>query len=107
MRKTAVLLAMAIVAGAASAQLKTQAQAPAPAPAPQLQVPAEPPIESARRVERDAAMKLVKEGKAVFVDVRPRDAYDSGHIAGSISIPLTEIIARMKELPAKKEIITY
>jgi 3-mercaptopyruvate sulfurtransferase SseA len=109
MRKTAVLFAIAIVAGAASAQMKTSTQPPSPIQisGPKLQPQPEPPLESARRVDRDAAMKMVKAGKAVYVDVRSRESYNEGHIPGAISIPLSEVLVRLKDLPPKKEIITY
>jgi 3-mercaptopyruvate sulfurtransferase SseA len=111
MRKLAVLASLMLVASA-GAQYKSSPTPPAPAPAPQPVVmspaPApEPPIESAKRIERDAAIKMVDEKKAVFVDVRPKDAYDAGHIKGSLNIPLSDLITRVKELPTNKEIITY
>lgn len=109
---TAVTAAALFATGLANAQLKVPQQAaPAPPPVQIAQpVPQEqplPPLESARRIERDAAIKLVKEKKAVFVDVRGKDSYDAGHIAGAISIPGTDLIARLKELPPGKMIITY
>ncbi|HSP33325.1 MAG TPA: rhodanese-like domain-containing protein [Thermoanaerobaculia bacterium] len=64
-------------------------------------------IDNARRIARDEAIKLVKEGKAVFVDVRGKDSYDASHIKGAISIPESQILTRLKELPPKKMIITY
>jgi 3-mercaptopyruvate sulfurtransferase SseA len=62
---------------------------------------------AARRISRDAAQKLVKEGKAVYVDVRAADQYALGHIKGALSVPASEIIARFREIPARKMIITY
>lgn len=69
--------------------------------------PVEQNLEKAKRIPRDEAIKLVKEGKAVFVDVRSKEAYDAGHIKGAISIPESEIITRLKDLPPKKMVITY
>ena len=44
----------------------------------------------------------------VVVDVRSKEEYDAGHIAGAISIPWTQDMdARYLELPRDKEIITY
>ncbi len=69
---------------------------------------AQQPLESARRIKRDEAMKLVKAGKAVYVDVRSKDSFDAGHIKGAISIPESEIIGpRLKNVPPSKMIITY
>ena len=107
MRKSAVVLAIAI-AGAAYGQLKPAAQNPVQiTPGPGLKQQAEAPLESAKRIERDEAIKKVKAGKAIWVDVRGKDQYDEGHIKGAISIPLSEVLVRVKELPPGKEIITY
>ena len=68
---------------------------------------AEQALEKAKRISRDEAIKLVKEGKAIFVDVRSRDSYEAGHIKGAVSIPESQIVERLKELPPHKMIITY
>ncbi len=68
---------------------------------------AEQSLEKAKRIPRDEAIKLVKEGKAIFVDVRSKDSYDAGHIKGAVSIPESQIVERLKELPPHKMIITY
>jgi predicted sulfurtransferase len=67
----------------------------------------EPSLELAKRIPRDEAIKMVKQRKAVFIDVRSRQDYDAGHIAGAMSIPESELPARLKQLPAKKYLITY
>ncbi len=67
----------------------------------------EAPLESARRITREEAIKLVKEKKAVYVDVRSKESYDQAHITGAISIPLGDVITRVRELPPGKFIITY
>jgi len=61
----------------------------------------------ARRITREEAIKLVKEKKAVYVDVRGKDQYDQGHIKGAINIPLGDILTRLREIPPKTFIITY
>ena len=108
MRKLAVLASLMLVASAGAQYKSSPPPSPAPAPQPVVMTPApEPPLESAKRIERDAAIKMVDEKKAVFVDVRPKDAYDAGHIKGAMNIPLSDLLTRMKELPTNKEIITY
>jgi len=112
MRKRMTLLAIGLViaATAVMAQMKSKtatAQVSTPPPAPVMTPQAEPSLESARRIPRDEAMKMVKEGKAIYVDVRPKEAYDAGHIKGAINIPEFEIINRLKEIPPGKFIITY
>lgn len=64
-------------------------------------------LDNAKRIARDEAIKLVKEKKAVFVDVRSKESYDAGHIKGAINIPESELMKRLREVPAKRMIITY
>lgn len=64
-------------------------------------------LEKARRIKRAEAVKLVNEKKAIFVDVRSKESYEAGHIKGAISIPESELIPRLKQIPAKRMIITY
>ena len=53
------------------------------------------------------AEKLVRTGKAVFVDVRSNDQFALGHIKGALNIPGSQLIARIREVPAGKRIIAY
>ena len=113
MQRIAVIAIAALaIAGSACAQYKSASPAPAPAPAPApvpvtLKQETPPPLESAKRIERPEAIKMVDEGKAVWVDVRAKDQYELGHIKGAINIPLGDLITRIKELPPHKYIITY
>jgi hypothetical protein len=105
----AAAIAAIAVTGPASAQMKAT---PAPSSQPPVQISQpvlqpQAPLESARRIPRDQAMKLVAQKKAVIVDVRGKDQYDTEHIAGAVSIPLMELLPRLKELPPGKMIITY
>lgn len=112
-RLFAVAVAM-LITGIANAQYKTGNVQVPPAtnagpvqltPAPQAQPPDE--LDSAKRITREDAMKMVKEGKAIYVDVRLKDQYDQSHIKGAINIPLGDLMSRMKDLPAHKYLITY
>lgn len=67
----------------------------------------EPGLETARRIDIKKAVSLVQKHKAVYVDVRPKDAYEQGHIKGAMNIPLGELMGRLGELPKGKTIITY
>lgn len=108
---TATAVVAFLATGLAQAQMKS-AVPPGTKPSTQVTtavatpVP-EAPLESARRITREEAIKLVKEKKAVFVDVRPKESFDQAHIAGAINIPLGEVITRVRELPPGKFIITY
>jgi len=74
---------------------------------PQLQQQMENSLESARRITREEATKMVAEHKAVYIDVRPKEQYDISHIKGAISIPLAELPNRWRDLPVGKFLITY
>ncbi|HXA20050.1 MAG TPA: rhodanese-like domain-containing protein [Thermoanaerobaculia bacterium] len=100
-----------LATGLANAQMKS-AVPPGMQTSPQVTqatpIPtAQAPLESARRITREEAIKLVKEKKAVYVDVRAKDSYDQGHIKGAINIPLGDILTRLREIPPKTFIITY
>jgi hypothetical protein len=45
--------------------------------------------------------------RPIIVDVRTKQAYDEGHIAGAVSIPDPETEQRLAELPKDKLIIAY
>jgi 3-mercaptopyruvate sulfurtransferase SseA len=64
-------------------------------------------LDDARRIKRDDAIKMIKDGKAVFIDVRPKTDYDALHIKGAINIPLAELPQRWRDLPRNKFLITY
>jgi len=122
MRTMVAALAITFAAGLAQAQYK-QTPAPAKPPAvnpdgpavqiiptqsqPQLQPQVEASLDSARRISREDAMKMIAEHKAVYIDVRPKEQYDISHIKGAVSIPLGELPTRWKDLPVGKYLITY
>ena len=63
--------------------------------------------DGAPRVTIDEMEAMVKEGRAVIIDVRNQAAYDLGHIPGSRLIPSGEILNHVNDLPRDKMIITY
>jgi len=42
-------------------------------------------------------LDALKNGKATIVDVRSREEFQGGHVAGSINIPLQEVPAKVEE----------
>ena len=105
-----------LAAGSASAQMKIPPQAQQhgssavigqSATIGQPQQQKIPPLSTARRIQRDEALKLAKSGKAVYVDVRSFETYSKGHIKGAISIPHSQLLNRLREIPPGKTIITY
>ena len=47
------------------------------------------------------------EGDVVLLDVRPVEEYQASHLPNALSIPVTELEARLPELPREKEIVAY
>ena len=58
-------------------------------------------------VSREELSARLAAGEAIVLDVRPREEYLAGHVAGARSIPVEELEARLAELPADQEIIAY
>jgi rhodanese-related sulfurtransferase len=58
-------------------------------------------------VDRDALLKLVREGAVTVLDVRPIDEYNAGHIPGALSIPLKKLELHLSDLPRDQEIVAY
>jgi rhodanese-related sulfurtransferase len=58
-------------------------------------------------VQGDELLRRVREGKVTVLDVRPIEEYRAGHIPGAISIPVSELKARLKELPKNREVVAY
>ncbi len=62
---------------------------------------------TAPRISLNDFKQLKKTGKVVVLDVRSSDSYKAAHIPGAISIPLSDLQQRWKELPPNRPIVTY
>ena len=51
--------------------------------------------------------RLLREGAVTVVDVRPSGEFEAGHLPGAISMPVTELTERLRELPKGREVIAY
>lgn len=107
MKKTMVTALICLfVAAAANAQMK-------PAPAPKapgnrpLQAPPAAKKPSFARISQEDALKLYRNGKVTFIDVRSNEQYRLGHIKDSLSIPGSQLIRRFNEVPPGTTVITY
>ncbi len=107
MRKVVLAVAVLLVAGVASAQVVITPGPGADLLNKPLKVVTNTDLDSAKRISREDAMKLVKEGKAVYVDVRSKESFDAGHLPGAMSLPGSQLLARMREIPLGKMAITY
>lgn len=51
--------------------------------------------------------RMVTDGLATILDVRPPDEFADSHIPGALSIPLTELKARLDEVPPGIDVVAY
>lgn len=58
-------------------------------------------------IPRDELWRRLRKNEVVLLDVRPPEEYKQEHLPGAISIPLSELKKRMKELPNDREIVAY
>jgi rhodanese-related sulfurtransferase len=58
-------------------------------------------------ISRKELLGKLKEKNVLVLDVRPSEEFEAGHIAGAKSIPLSELKARLREIPRKREIVAY
>jgi 3-mercaptopyruvate sulfurtransferase SseA len=66
------------------------------------------PDDKTPRISVQDAKKLIAEGKAVIIDVRPVESYNMSHIKGAPNIPLSKLEAGdFNDVPKDKLIIAY
>ena len=52
-------------------------------------------------------LEKMRARKIVLIDVRPSEEYAAGHLPEALSVPLGELEAWLRDLPADREIIAY
>ena len=70
-------------------------------------IAAEGALVSGPKIHRSEALRMIKEGRALLLDVRPIDEFNAGHIRGALHIPLEELETRIQSLPKDKVIVAY
>ena len=63
--------------------------------------------EAMEPVKADELLRRVRAGEVTLIDVRPASEYRAGHIPGALSVPLSELKARLRTLPRRREIVAY
>ncbi len=58
-------------------------------------------------LQPEELLQRAARGEVVVIDVRPREEFEAGHLPHAQSMPLTELRARIKELPRKKPVVAY
>src|SRR5713101_5011708 len=61
--------------------------------------------DSLEPISRDELRARLRKGSVLVLDVRPTDEYAAGHLPGAISIPVSEIKRRLKEIPKSQDIV--
>jgi rhodanese-related sulfurtransferase/DNA-binding transcriptional ArsR family regulator len=56
---------------------------------------------------REALLRKARRGEVVVLDVRPRSEYEQQHLPFARSLPVSELRARLAELPKDKPIVAY
>jgi len=52
-------------------------------------------------------LERVRDGLVTVLDVRPREEYAAGHVAGALNIPLSELEEHLDELEPGHEVVAY
>jgi rhodanese-related sulfurtransferase len=58
-------------------------------------------------VSRTELLNRARAGEVIVLDVRPSEEYASGHIRGSLSVPLPELRRRLNSFAQDREIVAY
>jgi rhodanese-related sulfurtransferase len=71
------------------------------------------PVESqpdVRWIEQDEALAMLDDAGVAFVDARPRDAYEAGHVAGALDVPMETGVIDERSIAlvrGSRTVITY
>ena len=63
--------------------------------------------EQLSRLGRKQLLAQAKRGEVVVLDVRPQDEYETAHLPYARSMPLSELVQRLAELPRDVQIVAY
>lgn len=58
-------------------------------------------------LSREELMTRLNEGSVTVLDVRPREEYEAGHVAGAVNVPLEDIERHLRDLPEGREVVAY
>ncbi|HSD89827.1 MAG TPA: rhodanese-like domain-containing protein, partial [Kofleriaceae bacterium] len=58
-------------------------------------------------IDRAELARRIEAGTVVVIDVRPREEFEQGHIAGAVSVPLKDLKTWARDAPKRKQIVAY
>lgn len=63
--------------------------------------------EALEAVGDDELLRRVKAGEVTVIDVRPAQEFEAGHIPNALSVPLSELKKRLRDLPRDRDVVAY
>ena len=64
-------------------------------------------FEAIHTLSKDELLNKMEVGSIILLDVRPKDEFEAGHIAGAISVPMEELDIYLQTLPRNVEVAAY
>jgi rhodanese-related sulfurtransferase/biotin operon repressor len=59
-------------------------------------------------VTREELVRRLRERlPPIVLDVRPREEYETAHVPGAVSIPVSELRRRLREVPRERDVVAY
>lgn len=58
-------------------------------------------------VTRDELAERLSAGDVIVLDVRPEPEFRAGHITGALSVPISELTNRLRDVPTGHQIVAY
>ncbi len=59
-------------------------------------------------IERDELVRRLEAGTVVVIDVRPTEEFEQGHLAGAVSVPMSELASWARDrAPKRQQIVAY
>lgn len=64
-------------------------------------------MDEVQTLTMDEVRRKMNNESILLLDLRPKEEYESGHIAGAISVPMEDLEGFMRDLPEHAEIVAY
>lgn len=65
-------------------------------------------VDELEPIDRGELARRIEAGTVLLIDVRPREEFEQGHIAGAVSVPLESLkIWARNDAPKRKQIVAY
>lgn len=57
--------------------------------------------------DTEGILTRIQRGVVTLLDVRPSEEFEAGHLPGALSIPVTELPKRLREIPRNRDVVAY